>query len=218
MDFQKKESKKERIKRKIKEEISKAYRHKRLIVGIISLIVLIAIYLFKDSPSVILRYSTFIGLIVTFSIIDHLFDIRFHLKHYFFIIIIGGVSILFYYLYFTYPQYDKLQHFILPMFLCSIIFFMINKLKLALKWKITFTFFSVAGLLGMFEIGEYLLDLFFNLKLQGVYLRDLSGLEKFNLLLNPLDDTMADLSFGLLGSSIYAMYAWIKYSKPHRMN
>ena len=90
---------------------------------------------------------------------------------------------------------------------------MINKLKLALKWKITFTVFSVAGILGIFEIGEYILDLFFNLKLQGVYLRDLKGLEKFHLILNPLDDTMADMSLGLLGSSIYAVYAWIKYKK-----
>ncbi len=214
--FQKKESRKERIKRKIREEISKAYKHKRIIVGIISLIVLVAIYLFKDSASITLRYSTFIGLIIAFYIIDHLFDIRFKLKHYFFVIIIGTSALFLSPLYFTYNQYDKLQHFILPMLLCSIVFFTINKLKLAIKWKITFTVLSVAGLLGMFEIGEYLLDLLFNLKLQGVYLRDLSGLEKFHLILNPLDDTMADMSFGIIGSSLYAVYAWIKHSKSQR--
>ncbi|MBS3083312.1 hypothetical protein J4423_00755 [Candidatus Pacearchaeota archaeon] len=213
MKIEKRESRKERIKRKIREEISKAYRHKRLIVGIISFLVLVTIYLFKDSPYVTLRYSTFIGLIIAFYIVDHLFDIRFKLKHYLFIIIIGTSALFLSYLYFTYPQYDKAQHFILPMLLCSIMFFMINKLNIALKWKITFTVFSVAGILGIFEIGEYILDLFFNLKLQGVYLRDLKGLEKFHLILNPLDDTMADMSFGLLGSSIYAVYAWIKYKK-----
>jgi len=213
MTFQKEESRRKRLKLKIQKEINKAYRHKRLIVSIISLIVLVMVYLSKDASSIILRYSTFIGFIVSFSIIDHLFDIRFKLKHYLFIIIIGAASIMFFHLYFIYPQYDKVQHFIQPMFLCSIIFFMINKLKLALKWKITFTVLCVAGLLGMFEIGEYVLDLLFNLKLQGVYLRDLSGLEKFNLLLDPLDDTMADLSFGIIGSSLYALYAWIKYSK-----
>lgn len=213
MKSQKDETRRQRLKRKIKEEISKAYRHKRLIVGIISLLTLIAIYLFKDTSSVTLRYSTFIGIIVAFYLLDHLFDIRFEFKHYSFIMIIGVAGLLLSHLYFTYPQYDKAQHFVLPMLLCSIVFFMIHKLKLALKWKITFTVFSVAGILGIFEIGEYIMDLFFNLKLQGVYIRDLSGLNKFNLLLNPLDDTMADLAFGLLGSLLYAVYAWIKYSK-----
>ncbi len=212
MKFEKKESRKERIKRKIREEISRAYKHKRWIVGVISLLVLIAIYLFKDSASITLRYSTFIGLIVAFYIIDHLFDIQFKLKHYLFVIIIGTATLFLSHLYFIYPQYDKLQHLILPTFLCSIVFFMINKLKLALKWKVTFTVLGVVGLLGMFEITEYLLDLLFNLKLQGVYLRDIKGLEKFHLILNPLDDTMADMSFGILGSSLYAVYAWIKHS------
>lgn len=208
-----KNSRKERIKNKIKNKISKAYRHKRLIVGIISLIVLIAIYLFKDSSSISLRYSTFLGVVVVFYLIDHLFDVRFEFKHYVFIIMIGVSTLLMSSLYFTYPQYDKLQHFFLPLLICSIIFFMINRLKLILKWKITFTVLSVIALLGIFEILEYILDLLFNWKLQGVYLRDLSGLNKFNLLLNPLDDTMVDLAFGILGSSMYGLYAWIKYSK-----
>ncbi|MEK6908638.1 MAG: hypothetical protein AABX23_01140 [Nanoarchaeota archaeon] len=216
MKIQKRENRRDRIKRKIKEEISKAYRHKRLIVGIISFLLVIAIYLFKDSSSITLRYSTFIGLVIAFYILDYLFDVRFHFKHYFFIIVIGVSGLMLSHLYFIHPQYDKIQHFILPIMLCSIFFFMVNKLKLALKWKITFTVLSIAGLLGIFEIGEYILDLLFNFRLQGVYLRDLTGLEKFNLLLNPLDDTMVDLSFGILGSSLYALYAWFKYSKYHR--
>src|SRR3989344_1676531 len=161
-------AKNNKLKNRIKKEIEKTYKHKRLIIGTISLIVLIMIYLFKDSSSITLRYSTFIALIVAFYLADHLLDIHF-------------------------------------------------KLKLALKWKLTFTVLSVTGILGMFEIGEFILDLFFNLKLQGVYIRDLTGLEKFNLLLNPLDDTMADLSFGILGSLFYATYAWIKYSKYKKM-
>jgi len=218
MKISKREKVKNKIKREIRREIERAYRHKRLIVGIISFLLIIAIYLLKNSSSVALRYSTFIALIIGFYIFDHLFDIRFHLKHYFFIIIIGVAGLMFSHLFFIYPQYDKLQHLVLPMFLCSIVFFMINKLNLALKWKITFTVLSVTGLLGIFEIGEYILDLLFNWKLQGVYLRDLTGLEKFNLLLNPLDDTMVDLSFGILGSSIYAIYAYIKYSKYSKMS
>lgn len=80
-----------------------------------------------------------------------------------------------------------------------------------MKWKLTFTVLSVVAFLGIFEILEYILDSFFNWKLQGVYIRDITGLDKFNLLLNPLTDTIIDLSFGILGSSLYAFYAWIIY-------
>lgn len=192
--------------------VQKAYLHKRLIISTLALIMLVMIYFFKDS-SLTLRTITFIGLIVSFYIADHLIDVRFRFYHYGFVIIIGITTLLFSPFYYQYPQYDKIQHLILPMFICSITFFMINKLHIALKWKITLTVFSVGGLLGIFEIGEYVLDSLFDLKLQGVYLRDLKGLEKFNLLLNPLDDTMVDLAFGLVGSFIYAIYARWKYSR-----
>jgi len=212
MQSPKKESFKSRIKKEIKREIAKAYRYKRIVVALITFIILIAIYFTKDASSMLLRYTTFIGFILGFYICDHLFDVRFEFKHYFFILFIGASTILFSHFYFIYHQYDKVQHFLVPILLCSMFFFMINRLNLALKWKIIFTVLSIAGILGMFEIGEYLLDLLFNLKLQGVYLRDLSGLEKFHLLKNPWDDTMVDMSFGIMGSLCYALYAWIKYS------
>lgn len=200
-----------RLKNKLREEIRKAYHHKRLVVGIISILLLVAIYLFKDSSSITLRYSTFLGVILVSYLIDHLFDVRLAFKHYIFIFIIGVTTLMMSPLYFVYPAYDKLQHFIIPMLLCSITFFMVNKLKLAMKWKLTFTVLSVVAFLGIFEILEYILDSFFNWKLQGVYLRDITGLDKFNLLLDPLSDTIIDLSFGILGSSLYAFYAWIIY-------
>lgn len=210
-NFQNSESKRFYLKNKIKEEIHKAYRHKRLIVGIISVLLVIAIYLFKDSSSITLRYSTFIGILIVSYIIDHLFDVRLELKHYVFIVLIGVATIMMSPLYFVYPTYDKMQHFIIPMLLCSITFFMVNKLKLEMKWKITFTVLSVVAFLGIFEILEYVLDSFFNWKLQGVYIRDITGLDKFNLILDPLTDTIIDLSFGILGSSLYAIYSLIRY-------
>lgn len=214
----KKKSRKERIKRKIREEIQKAYKHKRLIVGIITVLLLVAIYLFKDSSSITLRYSTFIGILLASYITDHLFDIRLKIKHYVFIIIIGVITIMMSSFYFVYPSYDKIQHFIIPIPLCSIMFFMVNKLKLAIKWKLTFTVLSVIAFLGIFEILEFVLDSFFNWKLQGVYLRDITGLDKFNLILDPLSDTIIDLSFGIFGSSLYAIYSWIKYRKQIRLS
>lgn len=209
---------KDKIKSKIKEEIANAYKHKRLIVGIISALLLVAIYLFKDSSSITLRYSTFIGILLVSYIIDHLFDVRLKVIHYVFIVVIGVATIMMSPLYFIYPTYDKIQHFIIPMLLCSIMFFMVNKLKLAMKWKLTFTVLSIVAFLGIFEILEYVLDSFFNWKLQGVYLRDITGLDKFNLLLDPLSDTIIDLSFGILGSSLYAIYSWIRHRRQIRLS
>jgi hypothetical protein len=81
---------------------------------------------------------------------------------------------------------------------------MIDKLSIKVRWKLTFAFFVTVAILGLFEIGEYALDYFFDMKLQGVYLRDIGGLEKFNLLVDRIDDTMIDLVLGVAGSIIYA--------------
>src|SRR3989344_1023388 len=49
-----------------------------------------------------------------------------------------------------------------------------------------------------------------DLKLQGVFLRDVQGLEKYNLLLDRNDDTMIDLLLGAIGSAVYSLsvYFW----------
>src|SRR3989344_3344542 len=160
------------------------------------------IYFFQDS-SFILRAISTVSLVLLFYVIDHFYYIKFRRRHYVFIIIIAILSFLLSPAYFVYPNYDKVQHFIQPMLVCSMVFFAINKLHLELKWKIVFTFFVVVAILGIFEMGEFALDSLFNLKLQGVYLRDARGFEKFNLLLDPLSDTMIDMALGILGSGIY---------------
>lgn len=163
------------------------------------------IYFFKDS-SFILRSVTASAFLIFFYFIDHFFDIRFNIKHYILIIIIAISSLLLSPLYYLYPNYDKVQHFVQPIFICVIVFFMVSKLKLDFKWKLTFTFFIVIGILGLFEIGEYALDHFFDLKLQGVYLRDLHGLDKLNLISDRIDDTMIDLILGVVGSLLFMIY------------
>jgi hypothetical protein len=82
---------------------------------------------------------------------------------------------------------------------------MLSKLKTRLAWKLLLTFFVTAGILGIFEIGEYTLDWLFDLKLQGVYIRDIEGLEKLNLIMDPIDDTMIDLVLGTFGSALYCL-------------
>lgn len=186
------------------------YKFKRFILIAFSVILFLVLYLF-ETASTWLRVLSTVGVLFLFYFMDHFFDINFRKRHYFFFFLIVVTGFLLSPLYFIYPQYDKIQHFFQPMLVCSLVFFMVSKLHLELKWKIVFTFFVVVAILGIFEIGEYTLDSFFNLKLQGVYLRDSEGLEKFNLLMNPLNDTMVDLVYGVLGSGIYCIvlaYSW----------
>ncbi|MEI6849907.1 MAG: hypothetical protein WCK29_02630 [archaeon] len=189
------------------------YTQKRLLIVLFSILLLLIIYFFKDA-STWLRVLSAIATLVFFYSVDHFFNIGFRKRHYAFMIIIVIFSFLLSPLYFIYPNYDKFQHFFQPMLLCSLIFYMINKLHLELKWKLVFTFFVVFAILGIFEIGEFTLDSFFNLKLQGVFLRDEQGLDKFNLLMDPLSDTMVDLVYGLLGAGIYCVgYAFVLRKK-----
>lgn len=180
------------------------YPAKRLFLILFSVILLLAFYFFQDA-STLLRVISTIAALFLFYLGDHLFDVKFKKRHYayMFIIIISGF--LASPLYFIYPNYDKIQHFFQPMLLCSLIFYMISKLHLELKWKLTFTFFIVVALLGMFELGEYGLDYLFDFKLQGVFLRDAQGLDKLEILMDPLTDTIVDLAYGILGSTIYCV-------------
>ncbi|MFH1787360.1 MAG: hypothetical protein ABH811_01040 [archaeon] len=68
------------------------------------------------------------------------------------------------------------------------------------------TFSVVVMLISLFEIVEFLLDKLFDLKLQGVYIRDMSGLSKLNIIMERNDDTMIDLILGTLSSLIFIGY------------
>ncbi len=202
--------KKRSIDRRFSQWLSLHYRQKRYFIITFSLIVLLSIYFFKDA-SFILRAVSAVAFVGFFYFVDHYWDIRFRWDHYLFMVIIAVASLLLSPLYYIHPQYDKLQHFFQPIFISSIIFYMVSKLDLRLRWKITFTVFVVIGLLTLFEFGEYALDLLFDWKLQGVYLRDAAGLEKFNLLMDPLDDTIYDLFLGTLGACVYGIITIIYF-------
>ncbi len=189
------------------------YRHvpyhiKRRIVFTIAAVILVVFYLFKNY-SIPINAITAAVFIVFFYTMDHLFDIKFKPRHYFFALFFAVFGALLSYLYFTYPQYDKIQHIIIPMMFGSIVFHMMVPLNLARKWKLVFVFFVVVAAVGLHELGEYTLDQFTDFKLQGVYLRDETGLEKYEVLQEKIDDTMIDMSFGTLGAAIYVFsVAW----------
>ena len=94
----------------------------------------------------------------------------------------------------------------MPVLMSVMTFFMVNKLPLKNKWKIWYTFAVVVAILGVFELVEYSLDTFFDFKLQGVFLRDSSGLDKFQIIQEPHEDTMIDLLLGVIGSTGYIIY------------
>jgi len=182
---------------------------RRLIVGI-SLFLLLGIYLFKNLSANV-RVFGFIAGIVIFYLIDHMFEIKFELRHYIYMVIILAFGILFSPLYFLVESYDKLLHFLMPIFGSILILYIVNKQKLSIQWKLLITFMFIISFLTIHEIGEYLIDLFFNLKLQGVYIRDISGIDKMNLILSKHDDTMIDLIFGLAGSLMFTLGKSFEY-------
>src|SRR3989344_8706874 len=92
---------------------------KRLLIGFL-LVVLVLLYTFKNASFLIRALST-VGLLVFFYLVDYLFTMHFHKRHYAFITIIAVTGFLLSPLYFVYLNYDKVQHLILPMMFGSIL-------------------------------------------------------------------------------------------------
>lgn len=186
------------------------YRIKQLIVGSMCILIAGMMYLFQNAD-MLLRTIGACMTVIAFYTLDHLYRIRFTSIHYFLMTIIAFASFLLSPLYFMYPYYDKIQHFIQPMMITYIFFFIVSKLSLRFRWKMIFACALTLSFLGIFEVIEYGLDYFFNLNLQGVYLRDISGLNKLQLLIDPLSDTIIDIIYGLLGTlSFGATYYLLK--------
>ena len=179
-----------------------SYQVRRRIVFGIALAILAFFYLFKNY-SIPLRAISAAAFIIFFYAMDHLFDIRFEHRHYFYALFFAFFAFLLSPLYYLYPQYDKLQHIVMPMMFASMTFHMIAPLNLKLQWKLLFVFFMIIGTNGLFELSEYGIDQFTDFKLQGVYLRDETGLQKFVVLQDRIDDTMIDMGLGTLGAVAY---------------
>ncbi|MFH1521861.1 MAG: hypothetical protein ABIF18_02790 [archaeon] len=61
----------------------------------------------------------------------------------------------------------------------------------------------IISFIAIHEIGEYLLDIFWDAKLQGVYIGDSLEVRKLNLVMSKIDDTMMDMVFGVMGTSLF---------------
>lgn len=166
--------------------------------------------MFKNMSVLIRVTSVILGLGI-FYFLDHAFKLKFKFRHYIYISLILFLGILFSPIYFISSSYDKVLHLLMPILGSIMIFFVVDKLKIKFKWKLLITFTSIFAILGLLEIGEYFLDLLWDFKLQGVYIRDISGLEKLNLVQDKIDDTMMDMLLGLAGSLVFTIGKTICY-------
>jgi hypothetical protein len=96
---------------------------------------------------------------------------------------------------------------------------MVNKLNTKFSIKLFITAMIVISFLALFEIGEFILDKLFDWKLQGVYLRDYSGMEKLNIIMDRNEDTMIDLILGIISSLFFVLIKIITfYYKKFKRN
>lgn len=176
----------------------------RIIYIIIGIIIFGLLYALKN-VGYSQRLATFLFSVLLFYAVDLWLDLDFKKRHYFIFIIVSVSGIIFSPLYFISPNYDKLLHLISPIFLSVLIFFLLNKVKIKYSTKIFLTFAVMVAVLSVFEMGEYLLDQIFDLKLQGVYLRGLSGVAKLDIILDKNDDTMIDMLLGTVGALVFVV-------------
>ena len=169
-----------------------------------SLFLLVLFYLFISYSSVARITGFLIGL-WAFYFFDHAFDLKFEVQHYMVIVAMLFFGILLAPLYFISSGYDKVLHFVMPILGGFVLFYIIDKERLSFKWKLFITFMFVISFLAIHEIGEYLIDQIWDFKLQGVYVRDISGLEKFNLVQSKIDDTMIDMILGVIGALTFVV-------------
>lgn len=205
------------------------FRTKRAMFTVVLLVVFAVIFFFVRYTTILnilkiipFRYFQFVNLlsvlglsiaVLGFYKFDKLFKINFKQRHYIFIIFMTLIALSLSFLYFNLAHFDKFQHFFFPMMAGSLVFHMVSKLDLELRYKLLFTFTAVISIIAVFELTEYFLDYFFDLYLQGAYLGDPKFSDEFQILFSPIDDTMIDLLLGFLGSLTYVFSVYFLFEK-----
>ncbi|MFH1592776.1 MAG: hypothetical protein ABIB47_05410 [Candidatus Woesearchaeota archaeon] len=190
------------------------FKNKRRVVIVLVSIFLLLLY-FSRNLFIAIPFLIAVVALLLFGYIDRSFKLNFPDGFYVFIFIIfilgtiiGGSTP--FALYYRIILFDKILHFISPIMGSAIVFYILDRLGISLKWKLLMTVGLVFGILGLFEIGEYLSDVFFGTLHQGVYLMDFAELVKYEVISEPIDDTMWDLILGLFGSSVFAGYKYFE--------
>lgn len=190
---------------------------RRAIIVLVSILLLL-LYITR-SFSILIPFSISLIALLLFSYIDKSYKFNFPERYYIYIFLMFLLGSIIgpgnppFGLYYRGVFYDKFLHTINPIMASAILFFIINRLEITLKWKLLMTVTIVFGILSVWEIGEYLLDNIFGSFHQGVYLKDFLTQNGFSEVSGALTDTMRDLIFGLIGSIIYALYIMVIYYK-----
>ena len=102
--------------------------------------------------------------------------------------------------------YDKILHFFVPLFITAMVFEYMNKKnqKLKLEYFYISIFLIVVGMLALFEISEYFIDVLFSEGLKWKMMGVFNSLGEIRF--SELNDTMLDLIFGVLGSITYLFF------------
>jgi len=101
--------------------------------------------------------------------------------------------------------YDKILHFIDPIFIAMAVKDYLKKYKI--KYESFVVISVIMGFLAFFEIFEYFIEAFFGFPMLGV----LNSNSK--VIISPIVDTMWDLILGLLGTLTYLFISWKFNSK-----
>jgi len=107
---------------------------------------------------------------------------------------LGLLGEMFFYYHLTY--YDKSLHIFVGMLLAEVLFQYYNK---HLKVKKEAIFFSVLGLLAIWEIYEYFIFAYFAYPTMGVFIDRIE-------IMSPLADTMTDLIGGSIGAILFLIF------------
>ncbi len=179
-------------------------RSKRLFYVAVGVLVVAVLYALKNT-SYFARSASFVAAFVVFWIADTLLNLKFRNRHYLIIIFISATGLLFSPLYSLYTYYDKTLHFFNPILFCVLIYYLVNRIKgISLPMKLFLTFSITVCFLSLWELTEFFLDNFYDAKMQGVWLRDITGASKIQLIMDRNDDTMIDLLLGVLGTIVFS--------------
>ena len=184
---------------------------KKILYILAGILILLILYTLKNTHYFV-SVLGFLVSVLLFYLADTFLGLNFKNYHYFIFIFIAASGILFSSLYFIYSGYDKILHLISPILLGVLIFSLANRANVKFQTKLLITFSVVLMFLALFEIGEFALDKLFDLKLQGVFLRDVSGVAKLNIVMDRNDDTMIDLILGGVGSLVFTGYKLIIFN------
>jgi len=151
------------------------------------------------------RIIGFLLSIFGFWMFNYLSGAGFLYYHYIIFGMVCAAGILFSPLYYVFKSYDKILHFLSPFLLCFIIFFMMDKLQEAMYIKIFLTLTTAVLCITGMEVGEYIIDKALGWELQGVYVRNRSGILKLEVIQDKIDDAMQDILFGIAGCILFVL-------------